>query len=193
MRAAAVAFVLLAAACGPGGAPREEPPFDPAKPGPVELPGEPMHEPFPWRPVAAAGVATIAAAVVVARRRRHAAPEPVAVAAPAPSAPAEGPHVRALRRLGELRARPPHAADDHAETASILREYAAERFGVAAAFRTTDELVRADAIPAASRPRLAAALSRCDLVKFAKDEPPAAARASLLDEAAAFVMETAAA
>ena len=194
MRRAALAAVFLAAACGGGRTDAAAaPPFDPKSPGPVEMPGEPMSEPFPWRPVAAAGAAALVAAALVARRIRRASPgTPTVRAAPTATVPAEGPHVRALQRVAVLRARAPRTPDDHIETAAIARDYVHDRFGIAAGERTTDELLAAPQIAPAARRLLADVLRPCDLVKFARDEPTAAARAAVLDAAESFIRGTAA-
>jgi hypothetical protein len=190
---AALALVAAAGGCRRAAPAIDDRPFDPASPGPVELPGEPMNEPFPWRPVAASAAAALVAAALVARRTRRAASPPSAVlAAPAPVS-AEPPHVAALRRIERLRAQTPRTPDDHVETAAIVRDYVRERFGVRAGERTTEELLGAPELPPAARPALAAVLRSCDLVKFARDEPCAAARAALFDAAEAFVRGTASA
>jgi hypothetical protein len=191
-RAAALAAVLLAAACGGGRTDAAAAPaFDPKSPGPVEMPGEPMPEPFPWRPVTAAAAAALVGAALVARRLRHASAATDAAQTPPPAVPAEGPHVRALKRIERLRAQAPRMTEDHVETAAIVRDYVRERFGIAAGERTTDELLAAPQIGASAKRRLAGVLHPCDLVKFARDEPAVAARAALLDAAETFVREAA--
>jgi len=72
------------------------------------------------------------------------------------------------------------------EAAGVLREVAAARAGVPAPVRTTEELLAVTP----SR-NLAAALRACDLAKFARAEPDAAARRALLDAGEAFVRERA--
>jgi hypothetical protein len=157
-------------------------------PGAPELPGGPLARPgrtLPWLAAAAALLTALAlAGWRVARRRRLPDPLPSAPVPPAPPPP----HLRALARLDELRAREP--ADDaaneawHVDAASIVREYVGERFGVRALERTTAELL--PAAPAEHRELLAGVLRRCDRVKFAAERPGSTERAALLETAVTF-------
>jgi hypothetical protein len=151
--------------------------LDPLAPGPPELPGDPVAEPFPRIPFALAAVAAAVALLWVSRRNRRRAP----LAAPA-AAPPDPPHLRALARLREIRER----GADPAAASAVVRDYLAERFDVRAAERTTEELLDAPPL-AAHRDALAAVLVPCDLVKFAGARPSPPERARLLDAAEAFV------
>jgi hypothetical protein len=96
----------------------------------------------------------------------------------------------ALQRIARLRAQSARTPDDHSETASIVRDYVRDRFGVPAGERTTDELLAAPEIATDARRLLADVLRPCDLVKFAQGDSTAAARAALLDGAEKFVRGT---
>ena len=198
-RACFVGIVLAAASCdfaplppthAPAGA---APALDPASPGAVELPGDPLPEPFPWRFAVAGGSAVAAAAALMLRRRALRVPPVGPAAAPPqrPHAAPEGPHVAALQRLERLREREPRDADeicaDHGETASIVRDYVTERFVIQAREMTTDEAL--DSLTA-QHALLAAVLVPCDLVKFARLQPSSADRVRLLDAAVALVRQT---
>jgi hypothetical protein len=157
---------------------------DPAAPGPPELPDGPLAEPRPWWVRIAAGLALLAAAAfAVARARRR--PPP-----PSPESPARAtPRDRALLALARIRARPApdlHARqEDFAEAAAVLREFVAERFGLPAAQRTTEEI-----LAGAPSEALAALLRAADRVKFAAAKPGEAERRALLDGADAYVSRT---
>jgi len=145
---------------------RVHPTLDEDAPGDPELPppATPARPIWPW--LAGAALALVALFLAV-RRRRRPAPEPE----PAPP-PRPPPHETALARLAAVG----DAADAHEQVAAILRAYAAERHGLDAAVRTTEEL----AVPA---PRLAPVLRACDRVKFAGHEPDAAERAEIVAQA----------
>ncbi|MBW2415607.1 MAG: hypothetical protein JRG76_13970 [Deltaproteobacteria bacterium] len=159
--------------------------LDPATPGPAELPGEPLPEPYPWSMWAAVGAALLTAFVLLLRRRRR----PATVAAPAPASepPPPGPHELALERLARLRRQQPQGHEQisayYVEASGLVRDYVGERFAVQADVMTTEELVELEA-------PLARVLPACDLVKFARHAPSASEREQLLDRAEAFVRET---
>lgn len=164
----------------------------PGPPGPPELPEPLLRAPFPWALLlAAVGSCALLAAFLRRSRGRKAeadVPESAAIAPP----PA---HLRARERLAELRARRVEDAGAtrafHDEAAEVLREYARERFRVAAFERTSEELcsaLRGAAGPASAS--LADALARCDRVKYARALPPGAERERLLSSATDFVERT---
>ena len=165
---------------------RVKPALDPATPGPAELPGEPLPEPYPWPTWAAVGAALLAAFVLLLSRRQR---TPAAVAAPAPASerPPPGPHELALERLARLRRQQPRGHEEiqayYVEASGLLRDYVGERFAVQADVMTTEELVEREA-------PLARVLPDCDLVKFARHAPTASEREQLLDRAERFVRET---
>lgn len=167
--------------------------LDPAAPGAPELPGDPLPEPFPWRPWTIGAALALAAFVLVQVRRlravRLASEIVVAPAAATPQPP--GPHEIALRRIGDLRSADPRTDDDvrrwHVTASEIVRDYAAARFGLRASEMTTEELIAA---APSDRPELSSALRDCDRVKFARHESSARERAATLDSAEGFVRAT---
>ena len=177
------------------------PALGPGEPGPPELPGDLLAEPFPWwRAAAGIAVAFAAAATLVLRSRRRARRASVAdstvgaLDAPPPPTAQE----RALDRLRRLRDRQPQSASaietDSIETAALLRDYTGEIAGVHAEEMTTEELTSSRdverVLASQHRDLLRDLLGRCDLVKFARAVPGAAQRERLLDDAARFVSET---
>src|SRR6185503_18051502 len=104
---------------------------------------------------------------------------------PAAVAPAPDPAELAMRRLADLRARPPRGDDVvrwYVDASDVVRDFAAARFAVPAARMTSEELVAAT-----SRAPLADVLARCDAVKFAAYAPAADDASSVLDAAETFV------
>lgn len=164
--------------------------LDPARPGAPELPGGPLSEPRPWVTWGAAVAAALLAGTALLLRRRRRAPLPAVQPQEAHPAEVPGPQVKALERLARLRASVPAGREEeqayHVEASALLRDYAAERFGVRAAEMTTEELL--DAVPGEG---LAAALRSCDLVKFARLGSTSAERGRMLDAAESFVRRTA--
>jgi hypothetical protein len=153
---------------------------DPARPGPPELPdAERSSTPWIWLPAICAVVAVL---LVSLRRRPVAAP----VGAPAPE-PA-GPEVEALRRIAALRARSPKGRDEvqefHLDATRVVRRFLFERFGVHSEVRTSEELF-------ARHATLRSPLRHCDLVLFARHDPGADERNSMLDGIERFVRESA--
>lgn len=165
-----------------------------ADPESVELPPGPLPAPFPWVRWSVLGLLAVTAlgfvAVRVRRRAPRRAPEPQGIPLPA--------HVRALRRLEELRARSPGSRDelraDSVEASSLVRDYIEERFAVRAPDMTTDDLLAHPRTAAALRPAhralLTDYLAHCDLVKFARHRPGPGERGRQLDAAEAFLRET---
>jgi hypothetical protein len=153
--------------------------LDPAAPGKAELP-ERAPDRFPWfLPV---GAAMLLALFLIVRARR-AAPAPPPPAVPEQEPPP--PHARALERVERLRARLDADVEEfYREATALLRDYVGERDGVDADVLTAPEL-------AALAPPLSAPLAHCDLVRFAGYAPTRDERARLLDDAAAFVKESA--
>jgi hypothetical protein len=163
-------------------------------PSPPELPGGLLslpRSPWEWPLRTAFGVAVLVglAAVtklLVARARRR------------PLAPARPPFERAMARLASLRgaAMIDAAAREGAWTAlaTTLRDWFGARYHIAAADRTSDELLALlDAkhvLSPPARQALAAILSRCDLVKFARHAPDAAAWLDAIEDAQQLVIAT---
>ncbi|MBI1852209.1 MAG: hypothetical protein HYR85_17855 [Planctomycetes bacterium] len=166
-------------------------------PGPAELPGEPLPEPFPWLRWPATGAAAlIALALVWWRLGRRAAESTMAAKEPTPP-----PHVRAQQRLLRLRESEPRTpAEIEAytiEASNLVRDYIEERFAVRAPEMTTEEFLAsataARALESEHRALLSEFLAHCDLVKFARYTPTAADRAQLVASAERFLRETSAA
>ena len=163
-------------------------------PGPVELPGEPLAEPFPWLRWSLVGGAALLVLGLLAwyLRRRARRPRPAYVAPPM------APHVRALQRLQRLREQAPQTAEEiqafYVEASAAVREYIEAQFAVRAPEMTTEEFLAAPqtarALQPGHRAMLSEFLAHCDLVKFARHLPTAGDRERLLDAAARFVMET---
>jgi len=114
--------------------------------------------------------------------------------APAKTEPAIPPHERARRTLQaalELLDQPKPFCILVSDT---LRLYLEERFGLKAPERTTEEflmeLPSSSQLTAAQQQSLADFLSRCDLVKFARAEPPASALQDLYHSALRLISET---
>jgi len=143
----------------------EDAPGDPELP-PQATPARPIG---PWLAGGALVLFALLLALLLAVRHRRRRPTPEPQPAPPPRPP---PHETARARLAAIG----DAADAHEQVAAILRAYAAERHGIDAAVRTTEEL----AVPA---PRLAPVLRACDRVKFAGHEPDAAERAEVVARA----------
>ncbi|MHC4224580.1 MAG: hypothetical protein ACYSX0_19335 [Planctomycetota bacterium] len=161
--------------------------LDPDAAGPAELPGEPFPAPTPWYLWPLGGLLALALLALLIRRRRR--PLPAPVAAPPAEAP-PGPHLRAIERIERLRAADPQSHEEfqsyYLEASGLMREYIAERFQLATAEKTTEEILAALS-PGASRPEV---LRECDLVKFARERPAARERTGMLDRAESFVRET---
>jgi len=84
-------------------------------------------------------------------------------------------------------------AEHYAATAACLRNYLERQFAIPARDRTTLEIttaLRTAPFAPANAQTLVTLLAECDLVKFAKVTPGAAAAADLLDEARRFVTLT---
>jgi Domain of unknown function (DUF4381) len=141
-------------------------------------------------PAALLALALAALALLLWRRRRRSRP-----AAPR----AELPHLLALAELERLARRlpadRPATEEFYVRLAQILRHYVAGRFGLSAPTRTTEELLAAaDATggPLAARgPLIGTVLGNCDLVKFARQQPPPATAPDNLHHARTFVEQTA--
>jgi hypothetical protein len=167
--------------------------LDPGAPGPAELPGGLLREPHGWVIWAAAGaLLLVGVSVLIRLGRRRGLP----AAEPVPEAASEvpGPHVRALEELARLRGRFPADLEEsgpyHVSASGILRGYVRERSDVPLT-RTTEECLAVLSAPDSARARLAEALRHCDLAKFARYLPDAAACEAMLDAAESFVRETA--
>jgi hypothetical protein len=163
------------------------PALDPGAPGPAELPGAPYPAPTPWYLWPLGGLAALALLTLLVRRRRRRVPAPV----PAPPAEAPpGPHLRALERIERLRATDPQSHEQfqayYLEASGLMRRYITERFHLATAEKTSQEILAALS-PSAS---LRKVLRECDLVKFARERPAALERRAMLDRAESYVLET---
>lgn len=196
----------VVARAGPGEAPvsasgepivlRVRPELDPSAPGAAELPGDPLPLPTPWRIWAAAAAVVVAGALITRWVMRRRAVAPSVTETPARVAD-EGPGPAALRALEALRAREPRDAAEsdawHVDAATIVRDYAAARFGVHARESTSEELTSAVAAAAgeAARAPLRDVLMSCDAVKFGLGATTSAARVRVVDRAAEFVNATA--
>jgi len=149
--------------------------LDPKSPGPPELPGDLLSEPFSWW--LATGLAALAAFLLWPLR-----PTPAPVAAPAPP-PTTPPQPQTLERLARLRTLDPQMHEEiqsfYVELMGLLREFIGD-----AAVLTSDELIERHA-------QLAGTLRHCDLVMFARHSPAATERERMLDQVEAFVRETA--
>lgn len=128
-----------------------------------------------------------AAAAYLWHRRRHRAPLP----APPPSVP---PHLAAKERLRQalLLLHDPRLFCIHVSAA--IRFYLEERFHFHAPERTTEEflleLQQSPLLAPDQKESLADFLQRCDLVKFARHEPPETELRDLHESAARLVDET---
>ncbi len=164
------------------------------EPGEVELPRGPFPPAFPWLQWTALGALAVAVLGGLTWRTRHRLRPPVE----APARPVIPPHVRALERLRELRARIPRGREevraDSVEASALVRDYIEERFAVRAPDMTSEEFLAhprtASVLDHAHRAVLSEFLAHCDLVKFARREPEVADRDRQLDAAEAFVRET---
>ena len=114
-----------------------------------------------------------------------------------PTAPAEPPHVVALRVLNTLKNEEGwnhgRAKEVQALASLTLRQYLEGRFGLPAAERTTSDiaaLLPASAVPVKWQTRLMQAFEQADAVKFAKGELPARTHLALLEAYIDFVLDT---
>ena len=176
---------------------RVRPSLGPGDPGPAELPRGPFPpatSPVVW--IALALLASGVIGLIVVRRRRRVEPDlGEETGLPRAEPPPVGPHDRAFARIENLRGRSPETREEieafHIAAAAVVRDYLRERFSLPAREWTTEQCVAAPAIGAEPKVSLADALSRCDLVKFARRLPTSDERGALLDAAARFVRETA--
>lgn len=142
-------------------------------------------------------VGAVAAAVlalvilVIARRRRRVQPPiaPIETEPPVTPAPPD-PHDLALVRLGDIEREGWVARGDTARhyelVTDVLRDYLEAAEGVPARERTTTELLWTlppRLLEGPLRRRYTAVFDEADLVKFARERPPAPAAAIFLDEA----------
>lgn len=153
--------------------------------GPVEIPTG-----WEWLWWTLAILALIALIVVgVIYLRRYLARRPAAVAPPEP------PYVRARRRLEAALRLLSEPQPYCTEVSDTLRVYLEERFELRAPERTTEEflrdLQRTSALNQKQKQSLAGFLEQCDLVKFAKFEPPEVTLRELRETALRIVDETA--
>lgn len=165
-----------------------------AAPGPPELPGDLLEEPFRWlAPALGAGLASLAATLfLVVRARRK-----PAAGAPPPAPKGDAARDRALERLARLRGEAARTREAtralYLEAAALLRDYVTESHGIDATAMTREEIAAAPALAAAlgaaRRERCAACVAACDSVVFARHAPGDGERGAFLDSVAAFVEE----
>jgi len=166
------------------------PTLDASAPGEVEFPPGPPARSLSWivAIVGLGGLLVMGAALVAISRRRRGGlpPEPVI------AAPKEAPEECALQRLGRLRDRLPDNPDALApfydEVSRLLRDYVVARWVWAAEPMTSEELSNSATEDAQG---LAALLTACDLVRFARHDPGADGTTQHLDEAERFLRRTA--
>ena len=155
---------------------------------PVELPPAPLSW-LIW-PAAVLTLGLAGLALLVWRRRRR------LTAAPPAAQPA---HLLALAELERLERRLPAdqsgTEEFYVRLADILRDYLARGLGFSAPTQTTEEVLAefqgTGGPVGARRQLLGRILAQCDLVKFARQRPAAAAAPDNLHEARAFVEGTA--
>jgi hypothetical protein len=160
--------------------------------GPFELAPAPFRWGV-WTAVAVGALGALAAAAVALQRllrrreeRRRSPPPPP-------------PHETALAELREIREsgllEEGRAAEYTDRVSDVLRRYLRGRFDLPAPERTTeeflDEVARAAVIDRARRRFLADYLARCDLVKFAAQDPGRRELEGIFDSSVRFVEETA--
>jgi hypothetical protein len=149
----------------------------------------PVAVPNPWTPLIWAGGITlalglVAAAIMLWRARRHRR----AVVPPLP------PHARARQKLEAalLLINEPRAFA--IAVSDAVRVYLEERFRLRAPERTTEEFLRdlqkTSALSTAQKESLGLFLEQCDLVKFARFEPPETMLRELQESALRLVHET---
>jgi len=151
---------------------RVQPVLDPAAPGGPELPGDPPLKPRDWAWVFWV-VGLIGAGLALRAYGKRGADR-------TPTIDADEPHENALARLS--------SASDVVAIAEVLRDYVADRFGVAARKRTSEELLAIETVASAA---LASVLGRADQAKFAHYAPTEAETAEAVHAAEVYVRETA--
>ena len=174
----AALFLTLLTAAAQAPAPPEDD-IRPAR-GRVEIP---LPDSFHWTPwLITAGILAVIAAVILWRKFRRTKHR------------GQAPLERAMHDLSAIdRERNNITAGTLADqSASVVRQYIAGRFGIAAPKRTTEEFLRSLTSPqaatlAAHRERLQSFLNACDMAKFAGTDFDAAERLKLLETAFDFV------
>jgi hypothetical protein len=150
--------------------------------GALELPGEPS---WWWWMLAAALL--IGALLAFRWWRRRPGPASLVPAVPA--------HLRARQRLEQAMRLLSDPREFCSEVSGALRWYLEERFQLRAPERTTEEFLedlrQTSDLNTAQKGSLATFLQSCDLVKFARDEPPEQALRDLQEAALHLVAETA--
>lgn len=175
-------MALLIGACGhlSAQAPEDAGDIRPPK-GLVEIPQRKEVPVALWLGIGGGVLALTVALLVWRRRARRLKPK--------------SPLQIALASLGDLEnSRESITAEAFANTAAgILRQYIADRFGLAAPRRTTEEFLRdiGDSPLIAESDHLRAFLKSCDLAKFAGSNLDAAQRGELVRAARSFVTATA--
>jgi hypothetical protein len=148
---------------------------------PVAIPGS-----WPWLALALLAVLALAALAAWFWRRRQRPPAPALIIPP---------HVHARNRLRDALAFIHEPNPFCTRVSNALRTYLEDRFKLHAPDRTTDEFLeelgRAPFLSTSQREALADFLARCDLVKFARDEPNETELRGLWDTAMRFVDQTA--
>ncbi len=169
-------------------------------PGPPELPGEPLPEPFPWLRWTMRGAAALAVmALLVFYLQRRTRQADVRTAMPAgPGKVPVDPVERALERLRRLRGQDPRSHEElqayYVELSTLAREYIEALYAVRALTMTTEELRASPeaerALEAPHRAMLADLFLYWDLVKFARYVPSELDREHHLKAVEQFVRET---
>jgi hypothetical protein len=139
-----------------------------------------------------AGIAAVVALplLLLWRRRARRVVAPVPVEAPVVVPPQPDPHEMAVSRLGEIEREGWVTRGDVARhyelVADVLRDYLEAAEGVPARERTTTEVLWSlppRLVEGPLRRRYAAVFDEADLVKFARQRPPATEAAGFLDDA----------
>jgi hypothetical protein len=170
----------------------------PSEAGDIRDVKPPVDIPLNWKRIAgwatlAAGLLALAAGGFVWYRRRRRGRGLL----PAQQAPARLAHETALEALARLEASDLLARGEvktfYIEASEIIRRYVEARYEIAALEMTTDELLgslREAAVPLEIHDLVRTFLERCDLVKFAKYQPPPEAHPETLALARAIVERT---
>lgn len=130
---------------------------------------------WPW----GAGMLALLVFAIWMIRKANRRPRPVSAAPPLPVPPPVSPYEHALRQLDELKRRKSwkhgESKEYYAELSLILREYLETRYGIPAQESTTlevSEMLKSTDFPGNLIQTAVDILSRTDLVKYAKSQPP---------------------
>ena len=161
--------------------------------GPLAVPLT-LREILPWLFLAVLGIIVILAVLVYLKKRKKA--EPVFRIRSKIQLP---PHEIALSELEKLRVKKlwqnGRTKEYHSELTDIIRRYIENRFSIMALEMTTEDIMESisiqNDIPDDSIKKLYHILALADLVKFAKMQPLPAENDMSMNDAGAFVLETA--